>query len=136
MYTPHTSVLYVRICRCSIWRYVHKITLFPLATDLFSNVTFPSTYCEDDHRQAILIYLCVLSCIEHKQRMYIMTECTTVQERFALPGCVRLRHMSGPVQSVRQAGLQTPLTRAQYSGTAQQSGPVQTPLTRAQYDGR
>ena len=52
VYTPHTSVLYVRICRCTIWRYVHKSTLFPLATDLFSNETFASTYCEDD-----LIYL-------------------------------------------------------------------------------
>ena len=26
MYTPHTSVLYVSNCRCTIWRYVHKST--------------------------------------------------------------------------------------------------------------
>ena len=58
VYTPNTSVLYVRICRCTIWRYVHKSTLFPTATDRFSNETFPSTYCEDDHSQYILIYPC------------------------------------------------------------------------------
>ena len=58
LYTLHTYVLYVRICRCTIWRYVHKGTLFPIATDWFSKETFPSTYCEDDHRQSILIYLC------------------------------------------------------------------------------
>ena len=36
---------------------VHKSTLYPIATDRFSNETFPSTYCEDEHRQSILIYL-------------------------------------------------------------------------------
>ena len=58
MYTPHKSVLYVRICRCTVLRCVHKSTPFPIATDRFSNETFPSNYCEDEHRQSILIYLC------------------------------------------------------------------------------
>ena len=52
------------------------LILFPITTDQFSNEPFPSTYCEDDHRQSFLIYLWQNSKVTSEAGLVMVSRCT------------------------------------------------------------